>query len=216
MSETFTQSACQTMQRANHEAQRLSHEYIGTEHILLGLIKTDESTALTILNKMGVNPCDINTTLKKIVVEGPNTVMMSKLPQTPRAKQVIEFALEESRALNRNYVGTEHLLLGLLRDEDSIAAQVLTKLGVKIADVRNHAKNVVHSIDQETIGNILSAAIIQQMKEAAGATHLSDSVFLQWFRSTMLQLKQIKALADVYNPPQPQPTNPKSLQDKPH
>lgn len=144
MFERFTERTRQAMQQANQEAQRLHHEYIGTEHILLGLIKVGEGMAITILNKMGVNLHDIKADLEQIVVAGPDLVTMGKLPQTPRTKKVVEYALEESRMLNQSHVGTEHLLLGLLREEGGLAAQVLTKLGVKIADVRNHASSATN------------------------------------------------------------------------
>jgi ATP-dependent Clp protease ATP-binding subunit ClpA len=136
MYERFTDRARKVMQLANQEAQRFNHEYIGTEHILLGLVKEGSGVAANVLKNLDVDLRKIRLEVEKIVQSGPDMVTMGKLPQTPRAKKVIEYAIEEARNLNHNYVGTEHLLLGLLREQEGVAAQVLTNLGVKLEDVR--------------------------------------------------------------------------------
>jgi ATP-dependent Clp protease ATP-binding subunit ClpC len=131
------------MALANQEAQRFNHEYIGTEHILLGLVKEGQGVAANVLHNLQVDLKKIRLEVEKIVKSGPSMVTMGKLPQTPRAKKVIEFAIEEARNLGHNYVGTEHLLLGLLREHDGVAAQVLMNLGLKLDDVRNEVLNIL-------------------------------------------------------------------------
>ena len=124
------------MALANQEAQRFNHEYIGTEHILLGLVKEGSGVGANVLKNLGVDLHKVRMEVEKLVKAGPDMVTMGKLPQTPRAKKVIEYSIEEARALNHNYVGTEHLLLGLLREHDGVAAQVLMNLNLKLEDVR--------------------------------------------------------------------------------
>src|SRR3974390_2798308 len=128
MYERFTDRARKVMQLANQEAQRFNHEYIGTEHILLGLIKEGSGVAANVLKNLDLDLQRIRHEIEKIVHSGPDMVTVAKLPQTPRAKKVIEFAIEEARELNHNYVGTEHLLLGLFREQEGVAAQVLRHL----------------------------------------------------------------------------------------
>jgi ATP-dependent Clp protease ATP-binding subunit ClpC len=131
------------MALANQEAQRFNHEYIGTEHILLGLVKEGSGVAANVLKNMDVDLKKLRLGIEKLVKSGPDMVTMGKLPQTPRAKKVIEYAIEEARALNHNYVGTEHILLGLLRETEGIAAQVLMNLGLKLEDVRQEVLNLL-------------------------------------------------------------------------
>lgn len=136
------------MQLANQEAQRFNHEYIGTEHVLLGLVKEGSGVAANVLKNLDVDLRRIRNEVEKIVQSGPDMVTMGKLPQTPRAKKVIEYAMEEARNLNHNYVGTEHLLLGLLREQEGVAAQVLMNLGLKLEDVREEVLNLLgHGVE---------------------------------------------------------------------
>src|SRR5262245_9626525 len=139
----FTDRARMVMQLANQEAQRFNHEYIGTEHILLGLIKEGAGVAANVLKNLDLDVCKIRLEVEKIIQSGPFRVTMDKLPRTPRAKNVIEYAIEEARNLNHNYVGTEHLLLGLLREQEGVAAQVLMNLGLKLEDVREEVLNLL-------------------------------------------------------------------------
>ena len=143
MYERFTDRARKVMQLANQEAQRFNHEYIGTEHILLGLVKEGSGVAANVLKNLDVDLRKIRIEVEKIVQTGPDMVTMGKLPQTPRAKKVIEYAMDEARNLNHNYVGTEHLLLGLLREQEGVAAQVLMNLGLKLEDVRDEVLNLL-------------------------------------------------------------------------
>ncbi len=143
MFERFTDRARKVMALANQEAQRFNHEYIGTEHILLGLVKEGSGVGANVLKNLDVDIKKLRLEIEKLVKSGPDMVTMGKLPQTPRAKKVIEYAIEEARSLNHNYVGTEHILLGLLRETEGIAAQVLMNLGLKLEDVRQEVLNLL-------------------------------------------------------------------------
>ncbi len=148
MFERFTDRARKVMHLANQEAQRFNHEYVGTEHMLLGLIKEGSGVAANVLKNLEVDLRKIRNEVEKIVQAGPEMVTMGKLPQTPRAKKAIEYAIEEARNLNHNYVGTEHLLLGLLREQEGVAAQVLLNLNLKLDEVREEVLNLLgHGMD---------------------------------------------------------------------
>ena len=150
MYERFTDRARKVMQLANQEAQRFNHEYIGTEHVLLGLIKEGSGVAANVLKNLDIDLRKIRMEVEKLVQSGPDMVTMGKLPQTPRAKKVIEYSMEEARNLNHNYVGTEHILLGLLREQEGVAAQVLMNLGLKLEDVREEVLNLLgHGMESE-------------------------------------------------------------------
>lgn len=156
MFERLTDRARKVMALANQEAQRFNHEYIGTEHILLGLVKEGSGVGANVLKHLEIDLRKVRLEVEKLVKSGPDMVTMGKLPQTPRAKKVIEYAIEEARSLNHNYVGTEHLLLGLLREQDGVAAQVLMNLGLKLEDVREEVLNLlgagvgqVEEVDEE-------------------------------------------------------------------
>ncbi|MCE2882327.1 MAG: AAA family ATPase, partial [Planctomycetaceae bacterium] len=143
MFERLTDRARKVMALANQEAQRLNHEYIGTEHILLGLVKEGSGVGANVLKNLDIDLRKVRLEVEKLVKSGPEMVTMGKLPQTPRAKKVIEYAIEEARNLNHNYVGTEHLLLGLLREHDGVAAQVLMNLRLKLEEVREEVLNLL-------------------------------------------------------------------------
>lgn len=141
------------MQLANQEAQRFNHEYIGTEHILLGLVKEGSGVAANVLKNLDVDLRKIRLEVEKLVQSGPEMVTVGKLPQTPRAKKVIEYSMEEARNLNHSYVGTEHILLGLLREQEGVAAQVLMNLGLKLEDVREEVLNLLgHGLEGAEVG----------------------------------------------------------------
>ena len=149
MYERFTDRARKVMQLANQEAQRFNHEYIGTEHVLLGLIKEGSGVAANVLKNLDVDLRKIRLEVEKLVQSGPDMVTMGRLPQTPRAKKVIEYSMEEARNLNHNYVGTEHILLGLLREQEGVAAQVLMNLGLKLEEVREEVLNLLgHGLEE--------------------------------------------------------------------
>ncbi len=152
MFERFTDRARKVMALANQEAQRFNHEYIGTEHILLGLVKEGSGVGANVLKNLDVDLRKVRLEVEKLVKAGPEMVTMGRLPQTPRAKKVIEYAIEEARNLNHNYVGTEHLLLGLLREHDGVAAQVLMNLGLKLEEVREEVLNLLGAGSESEAG----------------------------------------------------------------
>jgi ATP-dependent Clp protease ATP-binding subunit ClpC len=136
MFDRFTDRAKKVMNLARQEAQRFNHEYLGTEHVLLGLVQEGSGVAANVLKNMGVDLARIRAEIEKLVKSGPSMVTMGQLPFTPRAKKVLELSMEEAHNLGHNYIGTEHLLLGLIKENEGIAAKVLTNLGVKLEDVR--------------------------------------------------------------------------------
>ncbi len=146
MYERFTDRARKVMQLANEEAHRVHHEYVGTEHILLGLVKHGAGVAAEALKNLDVDLQRVRREVERIILTGPGWGEMppgQKLPQTPRAKKVIEYSIEEARNLNHNYVGTEHLLLGLLREQEGVAAQVLMNLGVTMERLRAEVETLL-------------------------------------------------------------------------
>lgn len=136
MSNRFTERAERVILIAEEEAKRLNHDYVGTEHVLLGLIALAEGVAAQVLHDLGVDLRKIRQEIEHIVGSGDHAMLLGNIPFTPRAKKVLEFAVEEAQNLGQNYVGTEYLLLGLIREEDGIAAQVLESLGVRLDIVR--------------------------------------------------------------------------------
>jgi ATP-dependent Clp protease ATP-binding subunit ClpC len=141
----FTERARKVIILAKEEAKRFNHDYIGTEHILLGLIREGEGVAATVLEKMGVSLENIRIEIEKLVQPGPATQIIGDLPFTPRAKKALELAAEEARSLGHNYIGTEHLLLGLIREEEGVASQVLLNLNLDLSTVRNKVMEVLGS-----------------------------------------------------------------------
>jgi ATP-dependent Clp protease ATP-binding subunit ClpA len=150
MYERFTDRARKVMQMSNMEAHRLQHEYIGTEHILLGLIAEGAGVAARVFRNLGVDLEKVRREVEKIVMAGPDMLTIGKLPLTPRAKRVIEFANEEARFLEHNYIGTEHLLLGSLREVEGVGAQVLMNIGLRLSDVRDEVLNLVGNSTEMT------------------------------------------------------------------
>lgn len=150
MFDRFTDRARKVMGLARQEAQRFNHEYIGTEHVLLGLVQEGSGVAANVLRNMDVDLKKIRQEVEKMVQTGNNLVTMGQLPFTPRAKKVLELSLEEATNLGHNYIGTEHLLLGLLRENESVAAKVLINLGLKLEDVRDE---VLDFLGAEPIAN---------------------------------------------------------------
>ena len=133
----FTERVRKVLAMAREEAARLHHEYVGTEHILLGLIREGEGVAATVLQNLSVELDEIQQKIEETVKKGKAAQTTGPdLPYTSRAKKVLELAMSEARELSHSYVGTEHLLLGLLREEKGIAAQVLVHSGLRTETVR--------------------------------------------------------------------------------
>ncbi len=150
MYERFTDRARKVMTLANKEAHRFNREYIGTEHVLLGLIKEGSGVAANILKNLDIDLRKVRIEVEKLVPKGPDMVTMRKLRQTPRAKKVIEYSLEEARNLNHNYVGTEHMLIGLMREPECVAFIVLTNFGLTLERAR-------HAVTNELAGGLYAS-----------------------------------------------------------
>ncbi|HEU0012050.1 MAG TPA: ATP-dependent Clp protease ATP-binding subunit [Longimicrobium sp.] len=145
MNYNFTDRVRKVLAMAREEAIRLQHDYVGTEHILLGLIREGEGVAAAVLNNLSVDLEQVQEKVEESVRRGKATIALGELPYTSRAKKVLEFAMAEARELNHSYVGTEHLLLGLLREEKGIAAEVLGQLGVTLEDARRETLKLLGS-----------------------------------------------------------------------
>ncbi len=143
MFERFTDRARKVRALANQEAQRFNHELIGTEHILLGLVKEGTGVGANVLKNLDVDLGKVRMEVERLVKSGPETVTLAKLPMTPRAKKVFEYAIDEAKGLNHNYVGTEHILLGLLRETEGVAAQILMNMGLKLEEVRQEVLSLL-------------------------------------------------------------------------
>jgi ATP-dependent Clp protease ATP-binding subunit ClpC len=129
MFDRFSQNAKSALNRARMESQRLQHAYLGTEHLLLGLLGSDECTAVQLIWRMGIRPAELRTEVERLVKSGPPLEQTSLMPFTERAKRVLEFTMQEVGDLRDNYIGTGHLLLGLLNEHDGVAGQALSNLG---------------------------------------------------------------------------------------
>src|SRR6266852_6303404 len=161
----FTERARKVLQLAQEEAQRFNHNYIGTEHLLLGLVREGEGVAAKVLANLGVDLNKVRSAVEFIIGRGDRTVT-GDIGLTPRAKKVIELSVDEARRLNHHYIGTEHLLLGLVREGEGIAAGVLESLGVSLDKVRNQ---VIYVLNQ-------SAAYSQQEARHSSKTPVIDQL----------------------------------------
>jgi len=140
----FTPRAEQVLALARQEAHRFHHNFVGTEHLLLGLIRLGQGTAVAVLGKMGLDLEAVRLEVEKQVGTGPDQKVSGYIPYTPRVKKVLALAAKESKALHHTYVGTEHILLGLLREGDGVAARVLTNLGL---DTEVTRQNILRELD---------------------------------------------------------------------
>jgi hypothetical protein len=158
MFERFTDRARRVVVLAQEEARLLNHNYIGTEHMLLGLIHEGDGVAARALEAQGIRLDDVRREVEGIIGRG-DEVPVGHIPFTPRAKKVLELSLRESMQLGHNYIGTEHVLLGLIREEEGVAAQVLVKLGANLAGVRQRVLQILAGKPPEgtgaTLGNVV-------------------------------------------------------------
>ena len=138
----FTERARKVFSLAQEEAQRLQHPYIGTEHLLLGLVREEEGVAAKVLSNLGVELHKARDAVEAIIGRG-DRIVLGEIGLTPRAKKVIELAVDEARRLNHQSIGTEHLLLGLVREGEGIAAGALESLGVNLEKVRTQTIRVL-------------------------------------------------------------------------
>jgi ATP-dependent Clp protease ATP-binding subunit ClpA len=145
----FTERARKVLSLAQEEAQRFQHNYIGTEHLLLGLVREGEGVAAVVLTKLDVELWKVRDAVEFIIGRG-DRIVLGEIGLTPRAKKVIELAVDEARRMNHHYIGTEHLLLGLVREGEGIAAGVLESLGVRLEQVRRETLAVLGGSSRET------------------------------------------------------------------
>ena len=144
MNDKFTERVRRVIYLARDEANRLQNDYIGTEHLLLGIVREGEGIAARVLRKLDIDLDQIQQVIENMVKPTGGTLTLGEIPLTPRAKRVLELSIEEARLLNHNYVGTEHLLLGLIREGEGVAARILIELGVDRKRVREEIMKLLH------------------------------------------------------------------------
>ena len=185
MFERLTDRARRVMELAEQEARRFNHEYIGTEHILLGLVEEAGGRGANVLKTSGVDLNKVRLEVEKLVKSGPDPVAKGKLPSTPRAKEVVKHALKEAKRLHHNYIGTEHLLVALLLEGEGVAAQVLMNLGIELENVRREVSRLLAvqqtsgtTEDQELSGpapaNSQTLEYVQRLLKDAAKARASD------------------------------------------
>src|SRR6266705_785424 len=173
----FTDRVRKVLQMAREEAARLHHEYVGTEHILLGLIREGEGVAAAVLTNLNVDLEEIQQKIEETVKKGKAAAAAGPdLPYTSRAKKVLELAMSEARELNHSYVGTEHLLLGLLREEKGIAAQVLTDAGVNLEQARAETLRLLGSEMPATPPGVGKTAIVEGLAQLISSGQCPDAL----------------------------------------
>src|ERR671924_234549 len=143
MFKRFTERARRVIILAREEAERHHHEYLGTEHILLGMLKDGGGIAITVLQKAGLSIDQIRMEVERHLPRNANALIVGEIPFTPKAKKVLEYGVEEARLMGHNYIGTEHLLLGLLKEKEGIAAKVLNALGIRLVETREKILNLL-------------------------------------------------------------------------
>jgi ATP-dependent Clp protease ATP-binding subunit ClpC len=163
----FTERARKVIIYAKEEARHFNHDYIGTEHLLLGLVKEGEGVAAAVLQKMGVDLETIRIEVEKLVQLGPETKVMGDIPFTPRSKKALELSAEEARALGHNYIGTEHLLLGLVKEGEGMAYRVLLNLGIDLDRLRMEI--------MEILGSGVAGFGMEEQAKVAGKTPAIDA-----------------------------------------
>lgn len=165
MFERMTDRARRVVVLAQEEARMLNHIYIGTEHLLLGLIHEGEGVAAKSLESLGISLEDVRSQVEEIIGQGQQ-VEVGHIPFTPRAKKVLELSLREALQLGHNYVGTEHILLGLIREGEGVAAQVLVKLGAELVRVRQQVIQLlgVYQVSSEDLVKEEQKVVVQEVK----------------------------------------------------
>jgi ATP-dependent Clp protease ATP-binding subunit ClpC len=141
--ERFTERAKQVVVLAQEEARALKHNYIGTEHILLGLLREEEGLAARVLESLDITVEEVREQVKRLVGRGDEDIVTGQIPFTPRAKKVLELALREALALGHNYIGTEHVLLGVVRENQGVAARILLDFDADAEKIRKQIMSVL-------------------------------------------------------------------------
>ncbi len=152
MFEHFTERAKKAVKLAREEAGRLGHAYIGTEHLLLGLVREGEGVAAIVLQNLGLELDNLRLEVEKMAQSGPATLTLGEIPFTPRAKKALELAIENAQAMSHTYIGTEHILLGLIREGEGIAARVLEKMGLTFEKIRTEISNLLGGVAEPPAG----------------------------------------------------------------
>ena len=181
----FTERARKVILLAKQEAKRFNHDYIGTEHILLGLLREGEGVAAAVLQSLGMNLNNIRLEVEKLVQVGPATVISGDLPFTPKAKKVMELAMEEARTLGHNYIGTEHLLLGLIREGEGVASQVFMNMGLDLEKVR---EEVIKLLGSTTPGSQFTPPPGQSSPSGSGPASKTKTPALDAFGRDLTRL----------------------------
>jgi ATP-dependent Clp protease ATP-binding subunit ClpC len=150
MFERFTERARKVIIYAREEAARLQHDFLGTEHILLGLVREGGGVGVAVLQRCGVRLDDVRREVYKRIVPGNNSITFGDIPLTPRAKKILELAVEEANMMGHNYVGTEHILLGLVKEQDGLAANILGDMRIDLSEVRHEMTDILQQTSAET------------------------------------------------------------------
>jgi len=202
MFDRFTDRARRVMELANQEAQRFAHEFIGTEHILLGLVKEGSGVAANVLKNLGVDSRGVRTEVERLIKCGDDAVFRGKLRQMPRADKVIEYAIEEAHNLSHGYVGTEHLLLGLFRQQEGMAALVLRNLGVQLENVRAEVLKLTKGADERPTawkvgaeGSKVPTGILKSYVGGANFVRLLDAI-QKWIDEREAGIQQAMHMKD--------------------
>ena len=177
MFERFTERARQVVVLAQDEARRLKHNYIGTEHLLLGLLREEEGLAARVLESLDISTDEVRAQVARIVGRGDEAAT-GQVPFTPRAKKVLELSLKEAMSLNHNYIGTEHVLLGLVRENQGVAARILLEFDVDADKVRNEVLRLLGGSPAPVITKRAGLAPLVLLLTAAAA--LAVGVLVGW------------------------------------
>ena len=180
MFKRFTERARRVIILAREEAELYRHEYLGTEHILQGVIKDGGGIAVAILQKSAVDLAQLKKELEKSLPRSSNSLIIGDIPFTSRAKKVLEFAVEEARSVNHNYIGTEHLLLGLLKEKEGVACRVLNSFGMYFEDVKEKILEIKKKLADNLpsipslLGDELKCNIFLKAKDLKSFSKLRD------------------------------------------
>ncbi len=149
MFERFTERARKVVILAREEAARLLHDHLGTEHLLLGIIREGGGVAVAVLQRMGVDLSEVRIEVEKRAAKGIKKLTLGEIPFSPRARKVLELSIEDANFMGHNYIGTEHLLLGLLREQEGVAAAILDDLRITLSDARREILNFIKDLPPE-------------------------------------------------------------------
>ena len=165
MNNMFTDRVKKVLQYSREESSRLGHDYIGTEHLLLGLVKEGQGVAVAVMANLGIQLDSLKRSIEDAVQTSTSSMLLSDVPFTPMAKQVLEMAAQEAREMNNNYIGTEHLLLALTKNKNGIAAQILSVYGTDYKNVKEEVMSIlsgsrrISKSEQEKSSSRLSSSI---------------------------------------------------------